>query len=84
MINLFFSYSHKDEALRNELDKHLSILKRQGIINAWHDRCIHAGADLNKEISKNIQNKKASRKRSFFVEKLSVITRQQFLLLFLL
>ena len=56
MINLFFSYSHKDEGLRNELDKHLSILKRQGIITAWHDRRIHVGADLDKEISKNIQD----------------------------
>ena len=31
MINLFFSYSHKDETLCNELDKHLSILKRNGL-----------------------------------------------------
>lgn len=55
MINLFFSYSHKDEALRNELDKHLIILKRQGIISAWHDRCIQAGSDINKEISNNLK-----------------------------
>jgi len=56
MINLFFSYSHNDEGLRNELDKHLSILKRQGVINSWHDRCVNAGSEFNSEISHNIKN----------------------------
>jgi hypothetical protein len=55
MIQLFFSYSHKDEELRNELDKHLSILKRQGIITVWHDRCILGGSELNKEINNNLK-----------------------------
>ena len=36
-INLFYSYSHNDEELRDELEKHLSILRRQNIINKWHD-----------------------------------------------
>ena len=31
-IEIFLSYSHKDEALLYELEKHLSILKRQGVI----------------------------------------------------
>jgi hypothetical protein len=56
MVNLFFSYSHKDEALRDELDKHLSILKRQGIINVWHDRRINAGSVVDTEISNNLKN----------------------------
>ena len=30
MINLLFSYSHRDESLRNELEAHLAVLKRQG------------------------------------------------------
>ncbi|MEO5990178.1 MAG: toll/interleukin-1 receptor domain-containing protein [Ferruginibacter sp.] len=55
MINLFFSYSHKDESLRNELEKHLSILKRNGVISSWHDRCILPGAGIDEEISMNIQ-----------------------------
>jgi len=55
MINIFFSYSHEDERLRNELDKHLSILKRSGIINAWHDRCIMPGAEFDNEISNNLK-----------------------------
>ena len=42
-IEVFFSYSHKDEALRDALNTHLSILKRKRVINAWYDRQIPAG-----------------------------------------
>ena len=31
-LKLFFSYSHKDETLRDELAKHLTILERQSVI----------------------------------------------------
>jgi hypothetical protein len=55
MINLFFSYSHQDEDLRNELDKHLAILKRNGIIDTWHDRRIGAGSELSSSISKHLK-----------------------------
>lgn len=55
MAKLFFSYSHKDEALRDELETHLSMLKRQGIIETWHDRRIGAGKELSKEIDKNLE-----------------------------
>lgn len=53
-IQVFFSYSHKDEDLRNELDTHLSTLKRQGLIEAWHDRQIQAGAEWASEIEGNL------------------------------
>lgn len=49
-IKVFFSYSHRDEALRDELAKHLSILRRQGVIDAWHDRQITAGSEWAGEI----------------------------------
>lgn len=55
MINLFFSYAHEDEALRNELEIHLSMLKRSGLIRTWHDRRIVAGQDLNREISEQLE-----------------------------
>ena len=29
-IELFYSYSHKDEKLREKLETHLALLKRQG------------------------------------------------------
>lgn len=47
MVNLFFSYSHRDEALRDELEIHLASLKRQGIISTWHDRRIGAGNEFD-------------------------------------
>jgi hypothetical protein len=43
---LFFSYSHADENLRDQLEKHLVALQRQGIISSWHDRRITAGTEL--------------------------------------
>jgi len=44
-IELFISYSHKDEPLREQLGTHLSLLKRQGVIDEWHDRRIGAGQE---------------------------------------
>ena len=50
MSLVFFSYSHADEALRNELEKHLSVLRREGVITTWHDRRIGPGEDLHGQI----------------------------------
>ena len=54
-LTLFYSYSHKDETLRNQLDTHLKILQRQKLIQTWHDRCIVAGTDWSKEIDDNLK-----------------------------
>jgi len=40
MAVLFFSYSHNDEVLRDRLEVHLAMLKRQGVLETWHDRRI--------------------------------------------
>ena len=56
MTKLFFSYSHKDEALRNELETHLALLKRQGVISSWHDRRITAGNDIDKNICTELES----------------------------
>jgi hypothetical protein len=50
MATLFFSYSHRDEDLRDELETHLAVLKRSGIIDTWHDRRIVAGSELGASI----------------------------------
>ncbi|NMP28684.1 toll/interleukin-1 receptor domain-containing protein [Rahnella sp. SAP-1] len=50
MTTLVFSYSHVDEALRNELEKHLSPLKRMGKIITWHDRRIVPGQEFERQI----------------------------------
>ncbi len=50
MAKVFFSYSHEDEALRDQLEKHLTLLKREGVIETWHDRRIGAGGAIAEEI----------------------------------
>lgn len=47
MASVFFSYSHKDEALRDQLESHLALLKNQGLIDAWYDRRIVAGDEID-------------------------------------
>lgn len=56
MATVFFSYSHEDEELRNRLEKHLALLKRQGLVEAWYDRRILAGSDLDEAISANLES----------------------------
>ena len=46
MATLFFSYSHADEDLRDQLEIHLWDLRRQGLIDSWHDRRILAGDEF--------------------------------------
>jgi hypothetical protein len=55
MVTLFFSYSHRDEALRDQLETQLSMLKRQGFIETWHDRRITAGEAFDRAISANLE-----------------------------
>ena len=54
--SLFFSYSHKDEALRDQLEVQLSMLKRQGMISVWHDRRLLAGDDVDQGISAELES----------------------------
>jgi hypothetical protein len=54
MATIFFSYSHKDEELRDQLETHLTMLKRQGLISAWHDRRLIAGTDVDGGISQEL------------------------------
>ena len=56
MAILFFSYSHKDESMRDELEVHLAMLKRQGVIETWHDRRIVAGSDLDNAIAEQLES----------------------------
>ena len=53
--NLFFSYSHKDEPLKNELETHLKLLERQALISGWHDRKILPGSKWDQEIDHNLE-----------------------------
>jgi len=55
-IEVFFSYSHKDEELHDELATHLVMMKRQGLIAAWHDRDIDAGDEWEAEILQHLNS----------------------------
>src|SRR4051794_30257106 len=55
MATLFLSYSHADEALRDELAKHLSTLRREGLIRTWYDREMLPGSHIDAEISRNLE-----------------------------
>jgi hypothetical protein len=54
MIKVFFSYSHLDETNRNTLEKHLAVMKREKVIETWHDRRILGGASVHEEIDQNL------------------------------
>ncbi|MEM9238859.1 MAG: toll/interleukin-1 receptor domain-containing protein [Pseudomonadota bacterium] len=55
MPSVFFSYSHADEALRDQLEKQLAILKRQGLIETWHDQRIDPGQEFGSEINIHVE-----------------------------
>ena len=55
-LNLFYSYAHEDEVFRRRLDSHLSLLQRQGLIHAWHDRKIGAGTEWKKQIDAQLRS----------------------------
>ena len=52
--SVFYSYSHKDERLRDVLATHLALLRRQGVISEWHDRRITPGDTWQQSIDENI------------------------------
>lgn len=54
-VQVFISYSHKDDALLDVLRAHLAPLKQQGLIADWHDRRILPGDDWNREINEQLE-----------------------------
>jgi len=54
-VTAFISYAHKDEALREELDTHLKLLRVTGELDAWHDRSIAPGEKWEGRINDNLQ-----------------------------
>ena len=55
-IEVFISYSHKDQTFREELEIHLSNLKRQNIITSWYDGNIAPGAELKPQIMDHLKS----------------------------
>lgn len=50
MTRAFISYSHADEALRKEFGKHLSLMRRQGLVDDWTDHKIPPGGEFEEHI----------------------------------
>jgi hypothetical protein len=57
-VELFFSYSHKDEELRRQLEVHLTVLERLGLITGWHDRKITAGVEWENALDTHLNTAK--------------------------
>ena len=55
-VTLFISYAHRDEGLKTQLDKHLTPLKLQKIIEKWSDRQIEGGQDWAHQIDSNLKS----------------------------
>ena len=55
-VTLFYSYAHEDEALRDELQGHLKLLERRGLLAPWHDRQIVPGTNWANAIDANLRS----------------------------
>lgn len=55
-LRLFISYSHQDKQYLNELEKHLTTLKRENLIDTWHDRKIIPGQEWEKKIEDALED----------------------------
>ena len=54
-LSLFYCYASEDEALCDQLEKHLRQLQRQGLISTWHERKILAGEARAHEVDTHLE-----------------------------
>jgi hypothetical protein len=54
-IQIFCSYAHEDRQFRDELVKHLELLRESLLIRAWHDGELTAGQDWQQEIETHMR-----------------------------
>jgi hypothetical protein len=54
-LHVFYSYSHIDTKYKAELDKHLEMLRKEGVITTWHDGKIVPGSEWEVEIRTNLE-----------------------------
>jgi formylglycine-generating enzyme required for sulfatase activity len=53
-LRVFVSYAHEDEAHRTALEKHLTLLRRQSLVEPWHDRMIPPGGKWDGVIDEHL------------------------------
>ena len=49
-VRLFYSYSHKDEQHRDDMEKSLALLKQRGFLSAWSDHNILPGQSISTKV----------------------------------
>ncbi|HEX8513850.1 MAG TPA: toll/interleukin-1 receptor domain-containing protein [Allosphingosinicella sp.] len=54
MTTAFISYTHADEPLKDLFLQHLAPLRREGLIELWHDRMLNVGDHLDENIQKEL------------------------------
>ncbi len=54
LIKVFITYSHADREAKDKLATYLATMKREGLINIWHDNEILPGDTWRDSISKNL------------------------------
>jgi len=55
-IKVFYSYSHRDAALRRKLETHMSLMRRHGDIDDWYDAKILPGTEWNEQIARKLES----------------------------
>ena len=53
-LEVFISYAQQDKPLREELEKHLAILRRRQVITHWHEGEISPGTDTQEQIMEHL------------------------------
>lgn len=55
VVKLFYCYAHEDSGYRDELEKHLASLKREGLFSDWSDQAILPGGVWEREIAEALE-----------------------------
>src|SRR5205085_8476344 len=55
-IDVFISYSEEDERFKKQLETHLVMLRREGIIRPWHSQQIEPGQEWEQETASHIDS----------------------------
>jgi tetratricopeptide (TPR) repeat protein len=53
-LEVYYSYAQEDEQFRKELETHLSLLRRKGLITNWYPENISAGTERDPEIRRHL------------------------------
>ena len=55
-VRIFISYAHQDQQFVKQLEKHLSLLTREGLITIWSDQKLRAGEEWKDGVSEALRD----------------------------